>query len=86
MTQGFVLRRVTFVLILVATQSNARIDLDSILAFLCVAFLHLVMKKIAKIRIFSRIASSTQRNARALRHIVNQALLISSTAGIVVTD
>ena len=75
MTQEFVLHHVAFALTLVTMQSNARIDPDSILVFLCVAFLRLVMKKIAKIRIFSRFASSTQRNARALHHIVNQALL-----------
>ena len=41
MTQGFVLCHVAFVLTLVATQSNSRIDLDSILAFL-----RLVIKKL----------------------------------------
>ena len=45
MTQGLPLRCVTFVLTLVAMQNYTRIDSDSILAFLCVAFLRLVEKK-----------------------------------------
>ena len=52
MTQGLALRCVAFALTLVATQSNARIDPDSILAFLCIALLHLVMKKLRNFEYF----------------------------------
>ena len=65
MMQELALCRMAFALTLVATQVNAGIDLDSIPAFLCVAFLRLVMKNL----------HSTQHNARVLRHIVNWALV-----------
>ena len=42
MTLHHMLRCVAFTLTLVATQHNARIDLDPILAFLCVVSLHLI--------------------------------------------
>ena len=48
-TQCVVLHYVAFVLMLVETQHDARIDLDSILAFLCVGFLHLMAKKMLNI-------------------------------------
>ena len=48
MTQGFVLRCVAFTLMLLATQSNPRIDSDSILAFL-----HLVMNNCKNLNIFT---------------------------------
>ena len=48
MTLYHMLRCVAFVLTLVATQHNARIDLDPILAFLCFASLRLITKKSLK--------------------------------------
>ena len=41
-----VLHCIAFMLMLVAMQLDARIDLDSILAFLCVGFLYLIAKKL----------------------------------------
>ena len=58
MMQELALCCIIFVLTLIARQSNARIDSDSILAFLCIVFSQ---------------ARCNACNARALRHIVNQA-------------
>ena len=66
MTQRLVVRCVAFALKLVATQSNARIDVDSILAFLRVALLQLIMENL-------NIFMFRKCNIRALRHIVNRA-------------
>ena len=49
---------------------HARIDSDSILAFLCVALLRLVMKKSRNFEYFCVLQA--RRNATALHHIVNQ--------------
>ena len=46
---------------------NARIDSDSILAFLCVRFLYLMAKKMLK-----KIVSHELTQRKALHHIVNQ--------------
>ena len=53
MTRGLVLRCTAFALMLVATQSNAWIDLDSILASLCIVLLRLVMKNCEISNIFA---------------------------------
>ena len=45
MTQGLAMHCVTFVLMLISTQSNTRIDSDSIFTFLYIAFLCLITKK-----------------------------------------
>ena len=45
MTLHHILRYITFALTLFATQCDARIDSDSILAFLYSGFLHLIGKK-----------------------------------------
>ena len=58
----------------VDARRNARIDSDSILVFLLRCVPASCHEKIAKIWIFSHIASLTQHNARALHHIVNWAL------------
>ena len=64
MTQGFVLPRIAFALTLVATQSNAKIDSDSILAFL-----RLVMKKSRKFEYFH--VSQVRRNATQRKGLVS---------------
>ena len=70
MTLYHMLRCVAFTLTLVATQRNARIDSDLILAFLYVASLRLIAKKLLKqIFAFRKLA---QR--KDLRHIVNRPL------------
>ena len=61
MIQGLALCCITFVLTLIAMRSNARIDSDSILAFLCIALLHLVTKKSRKYEYFR--VSQAQHNA-----------------------
>ena len=67
----YILHYVAFALTLVATQCNARIDSDPILAFLCGASLRLIAKKSLKFLIAFR--KLTQ--CKALRHIVNQPLV-----------
>ena len=51
MTLHHMLRCVAIMLMLVATQRNARIDSDPILAFLCFASLRLIAKKAIKVLI-----------------------------------
>ena len=64
-TLNNVLHCVVFSLTLVETQHDARIDSDSILAFPCVAFLHLVVKKLLTFLVI---------NLCILRHFVNRPL------------
>ena len=52
-------------------QCNAGIDSDPILAFLCVAFMHLITKFWPEMHI---IANSIRHNARVLCRVVNQPL------------
>lgn len=62
MTQGPLLRCAVFTLTLVTTQCNTRINSDLILAFLCVTFLHLVMKSHESFNTFAlRKLDTTQR-------------------------
>ena len=58
---------IAFTSTLVAMQRDTRIDLDSILTFLCIGFLCLITKKITK-KVFT-FHKLTQR--KALRPIVN---------------
>ena len=72
MTLRYALHCVAFTSMLVAMQHDARIDLDSILAFLCIGLLHLIAKKSLKINFaFRKLAQ-----CKALRHIVNRPYFI----------
>lgn len=53
MTLHYELYCVAYVLTLIAKQDDTRIDLDSVLAFLCDAFLRLVTKNDWKLDIFA---------------------------------
>ena len=53
----------------VDAHRNARIDSDSILAFLCVAFLRLVVKKLRKFEYFR--VSQAQRNAMQCKSLAS---------------
>ena len=61
MMQGLTLRCIAFTLTLVTTQSNARIDLDSILAFLRIVFVCSCHEKLQKFEYFH--VSQAQHNA-----------------------
>ncbi len=64
---------IAFASTLVETQRKARIDSDLILAFLCVVFLHQIVK-ILNYKCL-RLTKLTQR--KILRHILNQRLGVS---------
>ena len=85
------LRRVAFALTLVATQRNARIDSDPILAFLCIASLHLITKKSLKILIRNICVSQINAMQGLVSHYepaltVIYILGVHCTNKIVVTD